>query len=319
MRAFLQAERIGHCKYAERSCPAVVRGVHSCFDTVGAAPHSSDVNALPPSNNKTKHAFTLIELLAVIGIIATLASLLLGSLSRAKFSARNTVCKNNLRQLGVALNLYTTSEQFFPVCFQGIPLQPTIEFTRPKYWWDFLDIPGTSKVGYNGLLELPSLFRCPFQKPVTGQVLTIDLNGPRQFTTNILPATSFGYNAWGSGNISVGLGLGGQRPSDSFELFATKDNAVSAPANTVAFGDAIERASAPQDPRQDPGWLVVLSPWQQDEFSSQPTFKAHRGKLNRAFADAHVEPTDMNKRFVRSDAELSRWNCDQLPHRETWQ
>jgi len=27
----------------------------------------------------------------------------------------------------------------------------------------------------------------------------------------------------------------------------------------------------------------------------------------------------MNKRFVLNDAELSRWNCDQLPHRETWQ
>jgi prepilin-type N-terminal cleavage/methylation domain-containing protein len=266
-----------------------------------------------------QRGFTLIELLVVIAIIALLASMLLASLAGAKFSARNTVCKNNLRQLGLALNIYTSSQQLFPVSFEGVPLLPTLEFTRPKYWWDFLDVPGTSKVGYNGLWELPPLFHCPFQKPVKGQILTGGPGLPTISTTNLFPATSYGYNGWGSGGISGGLGLGGQRPLNSSELVATKDGAVQAPANTVAFGDGIERASAPQDPRQDPGWLAIITPWQTDEFSSQPTFKAHHGKLNRAFADAHVEVFDMNKRFVRTEVELSRWNCDQLPHRETWQ
>src|SRR5689334_7439831 len=107
------------------------------------------------------HDFTLIELLIVVAIIALLACMLLASLAGAKFSARNTVCKSNLRQLGLALNLYTSSQQLFPVSFEGIPLLPTAEFTRPKYWWDFLDIPGTSKVGFNGVFELPALFHCP--------------------------------------------------------------------------------------------------------------------------------------------------------------
>ncbi|MCA9083556.1 MAG: DUF1559 domain-containing protein [Planctomycetaceae bacterium] len=61
-----------------------------------------------------RHGFTLIELLVVIAIIAILIALLLPAVQQAREAARRTQCKNNLKQLGIAMHNYHDTHSVFP-------------------------------------------------------------------------------------------------------------------------------------------------------------------------------------------------------------
>ena len=87
----------------------------TCDIQMQAMPSDLVATEKPQTHRRRRAAFTLVELLVVIGIIALLISILLPVLGRARQSAESVACMSNLRQIGQAAFMYAQfNKNWFP-------------------------------------------------------------------------------------------------------------------------------------------------------------------------------------------------------------
>jgi type II secretory pathway pseudopilin PulG len=145
-------------------------------------------------HRKRGTAFTLVELLVVIGIIAILISILLPAMGRAKEQANRTVCLSNMRDLGTAFRIYATQNK--DICPVGYVADITTaalsarqkQFSYVIHWKSSNN--GTFKatqmgvLAAAGLMKAPKTYYCPsslfdeqFQFNTPSNPWPFDING----------------------------------------------------------------------------------------------------------------------------------------------
>ncbi len=260
-----------------------------------AALHCHDNKPSPHGAPARENAFTLIELLVVIAIIAILAAMLLPSLARAKSAARDVSCKNHLRQMALALQMYADESRVYPHSF-GPSWIDSLEPYYPLNWTN-------------------TAYHCPEYKGVIGYFKSAAYDWGY--------AGSYGYNWFGTCRNPLvplppndpdwwQLGLGSDPAHPQIP-----ESRVIAPSNMIALGDTRMGGWIPPLPNGvSHGGTDELYPG--SVVPGQPIYpQRHLTHYNVVFCDAHVTAIKAAILFDPTKSAVM-WNNDQQPHPETW-
>ncbi len=127
--------------------------------------HDPSRVSYPLKFGKKSRAFTLIELLVVIAIIAVLIALLLPAVQQAREAARRTQCRNNLKQLGLALHNYVDITGFLPPGHMWASNASDAEATGTGWLWGVHILPQLDQAPLYNLIDFNS--KCCLQTPVS--------------------------------------------------------------------------------------------------------------------------------------------------------
>jgi len=263
--------------------------------------------------------FTLLELLVVVAILGILAAMLLPALSRAKVQGQNAACKNRLRQIGLALGMYVSDNNYYP---------PINDWEIRKVWMERL-------YPYYPLTWTNRSWHCPAYMARNGMAVSWATNtvhpwdGARWWTSyayNRQGIIGTGWSGWTDLPVVAlrgKLGLGGRPP------FVAREPEVLAPSQMYAVADARWYRRGP-----GPGWFPIestsstlglydmtpwLNVWHWD--SSLQSLKeqgpAHEQGYNVLFCDGHVVLVKRNDYFFPPRT-ARNWNRDNQPHEEAW-
>ncbi len=253
-----------------------------------------------------RRAFTLVELLVVISIIALLIALLLPALARAKTLAVSAMCESNLRQLGIAYSEYTQSEapRGFVLNFwnQGGSWVPALGqifantqtdnyFPLPTAYQKLIICPATSIPGQGSGAEGTNL----------GFGVIGTATGPYQAdwwtAQNSSTPTgwcSYGFNSWmydiqDSTPIYQADAIGAGGIPSAFQPYFWSSSQTPAGSQTPLFADSIWQDSWPKPTDPVPSNLnggVINDPV---NGTNSYCINRHDMAVNVVFADGHAE------------------------------
>ena len=210
----------------------------------------------------TKKAFTLVELLVVLAIVGVLAGLMGPALSRAKQQARQAACVNNLRQLGIAAQLYWDDHNGRTFRYRGGATN-----NGDVYWF--------------GWIERGSEGKRRFDRTAGALYPYMGASG-----VEVCPALDYGMAGFKlkASGASYGYGYNVHLSPPGAQAFNM--GAVSAPGGLAVFADAaqINTFQAPASPERP-----MLEEFYYISTNEPTTHFRHGHQANVAFADMHVE------------------------------